>query len=270
MNREKIIARIRKLMKLQKGSDFEGEIRAAVEGAQRLMEEHAIEEAELGDAAAQEEEAYGRDYSFTVGENLSRWESTLARAIANVVGTVKWYYEGHHVRKDPKTHIALKGPRHATQVVYYGPAEDVALACEMFSDISQTIVAMAVLKWGGAFRGDGLAYCCGFARELALQAYERCAARSLSLRQGISTELAVRTQSMMLAKRTKAGQWLKSEGVDLRRGSAAGVGPPTGNEDAYSEGQTDGRAHGLSVGRTPKIGAQAALPNKLTQTEGGD
>ncbi len=259
MSREKIIARVRKLLNLNADtSDFEGEIIAATKAAQELIEKHAIEEAELGEAVAQEEQDYSREHSFTAGANLSRWESTLARAIANVIGTVKWYYENHHVRKDPKTGMMMKGSRRAAKIMYYGPAEDVAVACEMFSTISQTIVAMAMLKWRGAFRGNGLAYCCGFVRELALQAYQRSAAKSLSARQGITTELAVRTREIMQDKRTKATQWLKQEcGVRLTRGSARGSGLPAGCDgNAYSEGQADGRAHGLSVGRTPKLGVK--------------
>lgn len=139
--------------------------------------------------------------------------------------------------------------------MYYGPAEDVALACELFTDISYTIASMGVLKWRGAFQGDGLSYCCGFAQALALEAYHRTAATSLAKRHGITTELAVRTRAISLAKRTKASAWLKEEcGLKLGRARSRRTGQSRFNNDAYTEGRQDGRAHGLSATRKPKLG----------------
>ncbi len=292
-SREKIIARGRQLPNPQAGgSDFEGEIAAAAKAAQELIEKHAIREAELhcgpcggsgqvrsadgytnvscptcsGKGAVQEEEAYGRGSTFTAATRLSQWESGLANAVKGVVGTVQWYHQSNCARKDDSG-VILKGSQRATKVTYYGPAEDVAVAIEMFSDIAQTIVTMALLKWNGAFWGPGLSYCRGFVSSLASEVSQRNTAASVSERQGISTALAVRTREIMSAKRRKGTLWLRECGVRLAAPLSQRRMPTMTDEgvEAYSEGRDDGRAHGMSVTRKAKLGAQAALPTRKGQ-----
>ena len=240
------------------GSDFEGEIRAAARAAQELVQRYAIEEAELGEAAAQKEEAFGRTVSFGIGARLLPWESLLAKAITTAVGTVHWYYEEGHFLKEPNG-IA----KAVVHIWFYGPADDAALAAEMFIDMSLTIVTMAMLKWTG-ITGSGADYCIGFAQALSAEAYNRGTPKSVEKSMGVTTELALRSRAIMQGKRRRAKTWLATEcGVQLARGRRTGGVPIAGFDvEAYQEGQTDGRAHGLSVGRTPKLGGQRALPTR--------
>ncbi len=257
MTRDEVIAKVRKLLALEEGSDFEGEIRAAAQAAQELVQRHAIKEAELGEAAAQEEEHFGRSLAFTVGERLSQWESILAKAISIAVGTVHWYYEDGHFVKDPATGIGKR----VAYVWFFGPADDAMLAAEMFGDMDVTIATLAILKWT-SLEGSGLHYCLGFVQALSAEAYTRSMAKPMAESMGVSTELAVRVRSIIEGKRRRAKAWLKNEcGVQLARGRRSGAVPVEGfNVEAYVEGQADGRAHGMSVKRTPQLGAQRSLP----------
>lgn len=264
MNRTRIIEKVHKLLNLKAGSDFEGEINAAVAGAQRLMQEHAISEAELAESREKigtPEDAqveYGRKHTFTQGSNLSRWESSVAHAVATTVGSVKWYQNKRCIRHNDAGFLVKGKSRTAARITFYGPAEDVALACDLQDDISTTIATMGILKYGGSFRGDGLSYCDGFAQELYTISNESAKAERVADAHNITTALALRTTQLAQEKRRKGELWLRNtEGIKLSKGS--GYGGYNRNGEAHANGRNDGRAHGMTATRRAKLGTQGRI-----------
>lgn len=240
MSIDAVKIRIRKLLNLaENDAAADGEIDNALRFARKLMLEHNIEE---GDVRSVEEvamdEEYGKSGASTLTSKLSQWEKTLSTAITELVGTVKHYSENYPSPRRTSLGIA-DGAKHAKKIVFYGPLTDAADAAALFYEWSETILAMAKLRYNGAFRGDGREYCEGFAQELWSKVRKIIAEDRQLVGPDCTALVVSRAKDVMLAKRGKAEDWLSSTGMSLgaaRRSS----GRSHYNPNARSEGRADG------------------------------
>jgi len=254
---DNVKARIRKLLNLaENDAATEGEVANAVAFAQRLMAEHHLSEHEVRQDCQPNAHAVMADL-----EKLASWERTLGSFVAKLIGSVGVYLNGTvRVRTAAGTLLYdSKGqPVERGSVKFYGEAEEVRLACQLYTDLGLTIAAMARLQFGGVFRGEGRSYADGFVAGLytKLSTAEKLAA-------GDNKALALRCTAIVQAKKQHAAAWLKGQGVKL--GSASRSGGREHHRGAYEQGKQDGAAQGVSVTRRGKLataGEQRQLPGR--------
>lgn len=265
MNTDKIKDRIRKLLNLANDSGaFEGEIDNAMRFARRLMLEHNITENDLGQPCDPHEEAakveYSAAYVYSQGAKLSLWEGFLAFAVEKLVGTVGCYHAKSQGQVAKRTSIGTlafdaNGKTQLASVIrFYGPAEDVRDAVEIYNEWSHTIAAMARLRYGGALRGEGADYAKGFAGALQRKVAKLVEEEKLLIAESGSRALVVRgAHDLIAAKRSRADDWLREEGVGrLAKGGRAHVDM----SEAYRSGMADGDKADFSRQRALKLGRQ--------------
>lgn len=255
--------KIRKLMNLAADdAATEGEINNALEFARRLALRHNIDESELDPSKTCHEVAADAEYdqmkSYSHFVRLTRWESYLSQAIAELVGTIGAYVAGQEYAKTPHGTVEFdkKGqPKKRTAVAFYGPVADVQDALELYDEWRTTIIAMARMRYSTAVRHEGRSYAEGFSSELFRKVKKLAKQNPQQLQDSECTALAVSNGlSLMKAKKKEAKEWLSREkGVKLR---SRGGGP--GGEfhgEAFSQGRRDGAAANFSRDVTRKIGS---------------
>lgn len=276
-NVDKIKEQIQKILaKTGDGSGAtEAEMETALRFARRLMLKHNVSQEDLEEARDQHESdadaesvEYGKTNSFTAGKNLSQWESSLARAIASLVGTVKWFYRSNVRRLNKSGTLSYDKDKslQTTIITFYGPADDARDAVELLEEWTLTVVALARLKYGGALRGNGRSYAEGFCFALAdkVRMIKKEEQQLIDNKQKAldaggekrSTALMVlNANQLMLAKRKKASTWLEEvAGVSLGRGGRSG-GSGSHDSSAFGAGQSDGRSADFNRTRQGRIGS---------------
>ena len=258
---ETIKARVRKLLDLAgDGGAFDGEITAAMQAAERLMNEYHLERADC-EAQSQERGAsptadtFDRVQVTSRGKTFSTWEGVLASAIADLVGTVRVY------RSSASVGEGLFGkPSVRPVAVFFGPDDDARLAGELFAEWQVAIATLAYGKYGACMRGDGGQYAYGFACALALKAGETVRARQ-AITTAATTALALVCGGTLAAlhaqTRDKATAWLAAQGVRLGSRGGSAHGPRGGSHDAYSAGRSDGARAEFGAKRQARIGGVA-------------
>lgn len=256
MSHEKIKSRIRKLLDLAADdSASQGEVENALRFAEKLMFEHNLAEADVRTHQDKPEEmSDGRAATGT--RNVNMWESMLSALVVQVIPTVQCY------RDHPKVPIGKDGrvawergepvstPRGG--FVFYGPAADVAVAKELFSETRLTIAAMAVARYGSCYQSQGRDYAVGFCEGIEDKIKENLTDRSPK-----QTAIVLRSTDIVKAD---AKQWLKDvKGIKTRKTSGSGLYSGTGQGNAQRTGQRDGRAHGLKSGGAGRLGGQKKL-----------
>lgn len=258
MDQEKVKSQIRKLLNLAADdAATEGEIKAAMHAADRLLEKHHLERADIEAEAGLAAPPEARDKMASVravggSAKLRGWEQSLASAVAQLVGSVGYYYSSPTVM--PTGTFGKLEKRQP--FVFYGPEEDAELAKTLFEEWQHVIATLAVGKYGGCYNGDGGMYAVGFVEGLHSLVFDVVVQRkALSTP---STRALVRVGQGSLAevleqKRDLAKQWLKEErGVTLRRG-ASGAGVGRGSLSARDAGRSDGRRADFTAKRRPKL-----------------
>jgi hypothetical protein len=288
-NRDQIKARIAKLLGLAENSAAaEGEIENAMRFARRLMDMHAVSEDEARqamnstDGSTKAAAVEMNRYRASCGTaKMHRWQSTLAGYLVELTGA-QAYHTGAQTERSPVTGGVLFDDsgesRKTSGVMFYGEAEACRIAADMYADLCETIAAMGRIRFGGAYRGDGAAYCEGFVSGLySILTEERREARS-HLPAGMTADdvlralpaggsvadhadapavsAAIEIKRAALAKRTgqTARAWLHAEhGVRLG-GSSSRTGSRAGSAGARASGRADGRSHGTpSTKRTARL-----------------
>lgn len=258
MDTDKIKDKIKKLLNLAENDGaFDGEVDNALRFARRLMLRHNVTQEDLEEAKDAHEVAadaeavdYGRVSAFTLGPNLSQWESTLAHSICQLIGTVQFYREsGKFARRTAHGTIDYsKGePSTATRLQFYGPEEE----------WSHIIVSMARMKYGGAFKGSGREYAESFAYALYQKVEKIRQEEKTAIAAGETTRctaLMVRNAgALMLAKKNKASDWLAKEcGIKLSKSSRSS-GSTIYDGDARAAGRADGNKADFSHSRKKKL-----------------
>ncbi len=264
---DRIKERIRKLLHLA-GDDaaMGNEIDNALRFARRLMLEHNLSEADLegtepkdphGTAAGAEATEYDRVEFPSAGSRLSAWECDLVRAVCALVGTIGWYIGGRTLRRSALGVVEFDErtgrPKAARNFALYGPAEDVRDALDLVGEWSLIIAGLGRLKYGGAFRGEGRAYCEGFAGALLANVH-RVTAEERQASGGASSAMVVaNANALMQAKHDHAEDYLRDVlGIRLCRLGAVGGG--SWHPAAAGQGALDGSRASLSRTRAARLG----------------
>lgn len=253
---DKVKDRIRKLLNLaDDDAAADGEITNALRFARDLMLKHSLDENDVRTA----EEAYARMDAFdasaeeyteataqSTASNLSAWESHLCHVIERLIGTVGVYLAGKDQARTKYGTVKLNRqgrPKSVSKVVFYGPAADARDAAELWREWAETISAMGVLKFGGAYRGPGRSYCGGFVSGMAEKVVQTLKAEQVRLEAPATSTALVVLQNALEIQRQKKEHgkvWLKKEkGIKLRSGGRSTSGYQDGG--AYSAGKADGR-----------------------------
>ena len=266
---DRIKERIRKLLQLA-GDDaaMGNEIENALRFARRLMLEHHISEADLRAteakdpheiAAVVEATEYDRGVVQTTGSRLTAWESALVTAVCELVGTVGWYVDARRtLRRSPHGFVQIDGrtgkPQTSAHLAIYGPAEDVRDALDLVSEWSLIIAGLGRLRYGGAFRGEGRAYCEGFARELLLQVFRmRDQERQAVPAEGCCSALVVaNATALMDAKRARAAVYLREQ-LGIRLHASGGGRGGADYPEAARRGASDGSRASFTRVRTSRL-----------------
>jgi len=253
MNLDRVKDKIRKLLGLAADdSTVDGEITAAMSLADKAMREYHLTAADL-EIQSETTIDNGRErvhvQKTTVGrwkKSLAPWEDTLANAIATLVGSIGVYRS--------RERGGTFGQSYVPCLQWYGVAEDVQLARDLYDEWSHVIVTIAVARYGGAYRGDGASYCWGFSTALRNRANKIAADRSAVVTPSTTAMAKAETGSladMLVRYRDDAKSWLaKEHGVNLRNVS---LRHKVRNVDALADGQSDGLKANFTVNRRHKL-----------------
>lgn len=263
-NIDTIKERVRKLMAVANdGNAPEAEIDSAMRLAAKLLDQHHIDASEIGQEGKDEDLKMGRTFATSQASKFSTWEGVLGHAICKLFGCVQHYLSNDKapIRANGFIQVDKDGsPKYGKKLCFYGPAVESAEAASLFQEWSASIATMGVARWGGCFRGDGGAYCYGFATALRNKAYQidkdrqQIQARPVVLLAGTvesgNQSTAITLSGRYEILRDMGKTYLKTEhNVDLHnRGGGSGYANTGG--DAYREG----RQHGTSAhfGRSAK------------------
>ena len=149
-------------------------------------------------------------------------------------------------------------PKKAAGVTFYGIAEEVELAIDLFNELRTTIAAMSKLRFGGVYRGDGREYCEGFVGGLftKIKQEEKRRLEDATRDGGRALVLVQKAGELVAIKQDAAKDWLaKTHKIRLRKQSFSS-GATHHNADARSQGRSDGKAHNTSAGRKLKLTSQ--------------
>ncbi len=245
MSLDAIKAKIRKLLRTAANdASTDGEIDNALRAAQALMFANRIDECDLGsDDEPTIPEHYARCKVFTIGRNLSVWECSLGEFICDFFGDINFY--SHGGQKHPREN------RTCTGVVFYGPADEVQFAGELYHELADEISKTSKLKYGGCFRGRGRSYCRGFTH--GLQAKLRQSRKRLDSENKGTALMIVNRNALVL----QAGNnWLAEQGIRLGTGTNY-----AGNYDpsAFAKGVADGKSRNVAADRTRRLTAMLLL-----------
>ncbi len=256
-NTDQIKKTIRDLFNLaENDAATEGEISNAITFARRLMDRHHLSEEECrkDDNLARARVLEMDEKYFSIdGTRLAIWEERLAAFVMDFVGSVAAYYSNPqqlHVNGIPQ--FKNFGDRvMVRKVVFYGVAEDAAMAAELYGTLRDTIATMAHMKFRGTHRGPGRSYAEGFVRGLSTKlAQARQADAQISTE---SRALIVRSTELAKAAQERAIAWRQEKtGEKIRKASRRSVGHD-GNEAAYVGGYQDGQRAEVSAQRRSKL-----------------
>lgn len=260
---EKVKDRIRKLLNLASNdAAADGEIDNALRFAQKLMADHHLSEDDIGpdgecpefDASIAEMKRQG----VGVGRKVSFWERKLCNFVERFVGGVRVYLDQQLVYS--RTHLGFVRLDNAKPMLgqtyyWYGPEEDVQLAAQLFDELRATIIAMARLKWGSVFRGDGASYAEGFVVGLwsKLEASE-ADTRAIAYSSGVRALAVMNARELIIkSKQTAADKFLeKTIGVKLQ--SRAVAGKARDGDQSWNDGVVDGKGSDVLAARSKKLG----------------
>jgi hypothetical protein len=254
--------KIRKLLSIAADdAASEHEIQNAVSHARKMMAEYHLTDDDLAtgpeDQERDAENAPKDRADCWIGSKAYTWETILAHFVSALCGC-PWYETAKRLKKTAAGIVARDGAGReirAKSVVFYGIAEDVRIARETYDELRIAVIALARLKWGGCFRGDGAAYAEGFCRGLQDQLdRENAETKRVAVSTGDSRALVLieRRGALIRRKADIARRWLRTEhGINLR--TTSGRGGSNGSGDARADGRADGRRYNTSAARRLKI-----------------
>lgn len=260
MTQSPIIDKIRKLLATA-GDDgaSDNEIQSAVNIARKMMTAHHLTEEDLAhepkdDYRKIDEADFGEIRSF-IGKTIALWENQLAGVVSEFVGC-PCYIDNNKkpIRKNGLVQFGADDePLLAKSAVFYGVAEDAAIASQLYDDMRELIAAMAVGRTGKVYKSEGASYCQGFV--LALNSKIKQAARIEMQGPGNGALIVLRSKDLIEYKQTKAKNWLKeAKGFKIRVGGK-GAGSRVGfNRDAFQQGRKDGANAEMTADRKKKLG----------------
>lgn len=217
MNLNKVKDTIRKLLNLaENDAATEGEVRNALNFAQKLMDQHQLTEEDLPDADNRlleiERAECAQMDAYTGNDKVAMWERTLAHFVSQFTHVKHYLQSGTEVvRKNGIAQLNDSGrPRRARRFVFYGLVEDAQFATQLYEELRVTLASIARLKYGSVYRGSGRDYCEGFANGLYTQVQEVQRPKLSN-----STALVVKRNEIVEAKQRRAVDFIREQGVRL-------------------------------------------------------
>ena len=254
-NTDKIKKTIRDLFNLaENDAAAEGEVENAIRFARRLLDKHHLSEEECRKDPtmnAARSEVMEENGCVVGNGKLAYWEKQLGGFVQQFVGSVGCYLDyPKEVKIDGRLQFGDDGkPLVARRVVFFGVAEDAAMASNLYKTLQLTIATMARFRYGGAHRGDGRTYCEGYVSGLYSKLREAVRIDSIDSE---SRALVVQSTALAKASKERAIAWRERvTGRKLRAGNARSVGASDPN--AYNQGKADGAKTGVSASRTNKV-----------------
>lgn len=245
----------------------EAEIENALKIATKLMERHQLSESDLVEDPVEQGkrvvEAPKTKKGSKVGSKIFTWEITLAAVIRDYVvpGVGAFTMKSPSVTPSGIIQRDESGkPKMAGEIVFYGVEEDVEIANRVFTEIRLAIIALARIRYGSVFRGDGAAYaegfCLGILEKLKEQQRAEKAQATIEAGQSQSTGLILiaRRDELTRLKRQSSDRWLASPtggGAKLTKGQARAGS--AGSADARETGKSDGRGYQVDGSRRAKL-----------------
>lgn len=249
--------KLAKLLRLsQDNAATDGEIANALNLAAQLMAKHQLtrDDIDLGATDPIARVRMGRHFAFSKSSKITSWEGQLAMFVTEFINSVSCYVGRAEMVKfkgivmlDPET----GEPRTAVPVCFYGSDDDAESAVEMFAELRDAIVTMALVRWGGWARGDGGAYAEGFVSGLKSKIKDAHAALLNSDQQ--THALTLQSNKLALAIVDKAKDWLATEHrIKLGKRSRSS-GSRSGSDSARREGRQDGASYANRPTVRPKL-----------------
>lgn len=243
----------------------EHEVETALRLATRLMEKNQLSEEDLvGDPVAQRNSVRDEKkvkQSSSVGTKIWTWETILSSAVQQVVPGVG-VFSCKSQEKTPSGLIVRdeKGePKKVGQFVFFGSEEDVEIAIRVFSEVRLAVIALARLKYGSVFRGDGAAYAEGFCTGLYHKLKSEKAAELDSAKIAASNNqpngliLIERRNDLIKAKIESSRNWLASPAGGSIRLTVESRSGSSGSSQARSAGVRDGSKYQVDGARRAKL-----------------
>lgn len=257
-SKDRIADKVRKLFNIAADDSASAEeIDNAIRHAQRLMAKHHIDESDLAHEPADD---YQRVDTSEFGEQrcwvnrqIYMWESYLAGFIKDFVGVGAYVDRRKREARKPNGFVITQRwkAKLCMSVVFYGVAEDVAIAKELYDELRVMLMTCAQLKYSDIYRGSGALYCEGFVAGLKTKIKE---AAKLSASSSSTAMILVSRQTDLVQYKQKAAEnWLTKE-RNIKLGKARG-GSSHRNADgsAYWEGKHDGANADVSAARRKKL-----------------
>lgn len=251
---ETIKERIKKLMAYSGDiAATEGEINNAMTLAQKLIDQHNLDLSEFEKTDQPQEIIFDKIHAHFTSSRICTWEMYLGMAISKLYGTLNVYLDKNLTpnRKNGIIKLDSDGnPVYSPSFVFYGPQQDVKEAAELFNEWILSISAMAIMRWGGAYRGPGAQYSYGFVTAI----YNKVCSLDTN-RQLVQTtapkQLSNQTTAITLTQRynliKKEGEkWLKEKHKITIKGSHSSGGYRRDNSGAYDEGYSHGKKSNFS------------------------
>lgn len=246
-NIDRIKDKLAKLLRLGENSAAtDGEVSNALNMAAALMAKHQLTREDI-DTNAEDpiaKVAIGRHTAFTKGGNLTTWENLIQHFVCEFIGSVACYNAGKMQAR--RNGIAVDGGKQANALVFYGSDDDARAAVALFEELSYSISAMAIIRWGSWARGDGAAYAYGFAQ--GLRDANKVAKRELLNTDATTSALILVNRETQLAIVSKGRAWLAAtHGVQLQSRSGRRTNFSSSNAgSAMSEGRRDGANYNVN------------------------
>jgi len=253
--KNRLVSKIKAMLNIAANdASTDNEIFVAMEQARKLMERHQLTESDLesstidDDKRKIDEADFTRATSETAGK-LYFWEAELCDFVAQFVGA-DWYRSREYVKNVFGQYQQTPSGRYkkTSVVVWFGVAESVVIAKQVFDELRSIISTMAFGKYGKVYAGEGATYGMGFVSGLN-EKYQTIVKIEEQVQ---STALTVRKQELSEYVEEKAKQWLNDEhGVKLRSCRATSTVSTDG--EAYSDGRADGSNCDVDATRRRKL-----------------
>lgn len=246
--------RLAKLLRLGEDSAAsEGEVENALRIATELMAKHNLNRADIDTSQmdATQRIIIDKNIAFSKGRDITAWEKMLVNFIKAFIGTVEVYITTRvPLRRNGIAMLDESGDiRTGCIITFYGPVDDAEIAVEMFTEIRDDISRMSIIRWGGWARGDGASYAIGFAKGMQDQHQKA----TQNLLHSSNNSLILLSQKNTLAIRSKAQEWLSTQGVRITKKKSRIT--TRINQNAYDSGKQDGSRYNPSrPTATRKIG----------------
>lgn len=263
-DKARMVDKVRKLLNIA-GDDgaAQGEIEAAMLQVQRLMEKHHISEEDL----AKEPDVMYRDIEnapmnevfCVVGKKMAMWEKQLGGFVSELVGCGAYMSlsKSNVVRKFGIVQCDDNGQVKIGQaMVFYGIAEDTALAEIIYNELRMLIYTMARSLYGNPYGGAGASYGEGFINGLfskRKKAIEEEKVRAITDQSSTGLILIERRNDLVQRKTDLAKKWIEKKFGKKLRHRKTGDGARDFDHTASARGFADGRDTDVDATRRKKL-----------------